>query len=505
YFELRYNVTVRRTISIISIVYLIFYMAIAVYGPALALSQVTGFSHRYLVAAIFVVCIFYSSLGGLKAVVWTDTLQALIMMASLMVIVIKGASDIGGFSVVWKRAQDTGRTGFLNLDPDPRTRHTFWTSIIGMYFVWLPLYAATQANIQRFAAMPNIQTVRRALLINMIGLYITIGLCFTAGLVIFARYHDCDPVTRKTVDTADQLLPLFVMDVLGEYRGLPGIFVAGITSASLSSVSSGLNALAAIITEDYIKKWVPDISDSRLSTIAKIISVVCGLLSFGFIFAAEQMGNVFSAGISILGMILGPTLGIFTLGMFFPWANARGALLGLFCSLGFIGFIGVGSAIAQNQGLLPDQRLSLSTAGCLNETFFTETSSPDFHSTTPIQFLSQQPELEDTLIIKQLTWKENKDSPLIKFLSVSFIWNSAYGCLSAILFGLLFSLIFSRIRDYPQVHEDYLSPPLLWMWTYAFPKQMKRLVTMSEHHDISLVAKENLQTSLSVNSCVSRF
>lgn len=91
----------------------------------------------------------------------------------------------------------------------------------------------------------------------MFGLYITIGLCFTAGLVIFARYFDCDPVTTKvslllskkvtekcktksersvfkeTVSTADQLLPLFVMDVLGEYRGLPGIFVAGITSASL--------------------------------------------------------------------------------------------------------------------------------------------------------------------------------------------------------------------------------------------------------------------------------
>ncbi|CAG7709869.1 unnamed protein product, partial [Allacma fusca] len=466
YFELRYNVTVRRTISIISIVYLIFYMAIAVYGPALALSQVTGFSHRYLVAAIFVVCIFYSSLGGLKAVCG------------------KGHRilDELGFS-----------TWTLTPEQD--------------------IHSGPQSSACTSYGFPYMQLLKRissALLPCLTfklfgGLYITIGLCFTAGLVIFARYHDCDPVTRKTVDTADQLLPLFVMDVLGEYRGLPGIFVAGITSASLSSVSSGLNALAAIITEDYIKKWVPDISDSRLSTIAKIISVVCGLLSFGFIFAAEQMGNVFSAGISILGMILGPTLGIFTLGMFFPWANARGALLGLFCSLGFIGFIGVGSAIAQNQGLLPDQRLSLSTAGCLNETFFTETSSPDFHSTTPIQFLSQQPELEDTLIIKQLTWKENKDSPLIKFLSVSFIWNSAYGCLSAILFGLLFSLIFSRIRDYPQVHEDYLSPPLLWMWTYAFPKQMKRLVTMSEHHDISLVAKENLQTSLSVNSCVSRF
>ena len=108
-------------------------------------------------------------------------------MASLVVIVVKGTIDIGGFSVVWERARDAERVEFFkyvtatnkkliyitnslsyhaflkctSFDPDPRTRHTFWTSIVGMFFVWLPLYAATQANIQRFAAMPNIQTVRR--------------------------------------------------------------------------------------------------------------------------------------------------------------------------------------------------------------------------------------------------------------------------------------------------------------------------------------------------------
>lgn len=61
-----------------------------------------------------------------------------------------------------------------------------------------------------------------------------------------------------------------------------------------SSVSSGLNALAAIITEDYVKKWKPDVSDARLSFISKIVTAATGVMSFAFIFVAEQMGNVFS-------------------------------------------------------------------------------------------------------------------------------------------------------------------------------------------------------------------
>ncbi|CAG7828718.1 unnamed protein product, partial [Allacma fusca] len=109
-------------------------MAVLVYGPALALQQVMGIEVWITTAVIFAIGIFYSALGGLKAVVWNDTLQVCIMFASLTAIVIKGYSDEGGLSVVWEHAQNTSRTEFLNFDPDPRTRHTFWTATIGGFF-----------------------------------------------------------------------------------------------------------------------------------------------------------------------------------------------------------------------------------------------------------------------------------------------------------------------------------------------------------------------------------
>jgi len=123
------------------------------------LLTVIGIDYRILVAVVFIVCIFYSSIGGFKAVLWTDSLQAVIMVVSMAVVVIVGTNNLGGVSEVWKRADSTNRINFFQYvalactlhqlhyriiaelqkwnfelivvsfrwDVDPRTRHTFWT------------------------------------------------------------------------------------------------------------------------------------------------------------------------------------------------------------------------------------------------------------------------------------------------------------------------------------------------------------------------------------------
>lgn len=91
-----------------------------------------------------------------------------------------------------------------------------------------------------------------------------------------------------------------------------------------SSVSSGLNALSAILTEDYVRKWKPETADSTMAFYSKLISFSCGILSFGQFggtFLASLLGNIFQAGLTLVGTLLGPTVGIFSLGMLFPFAN----------------------------------------------------------------------------------------------------------------------------------------------------------------------------------------
>lgn len=69
--------------------------------------------------------------------------------------------------------------------------------------------------------------------INAVGWTLVVALTAYAGMLIFAKYFDCDPIGNKEIKTSDQLFPLYVMDVLGDFKGFPGLFVAGIFSAGL--------------------------------------------------------------------------------------------------------------------------------------------------------------------------------------------------------------------------------------------------------------------------------
>ncbi|XP_035707106.1 sodium-coupled monocarboxylate transporter 2 isoform X1 [Folsomia candida] len=293
-------------------------MSIAVYAPSLAIELVTGVSTRISTAVISFVCIFYSTLGGLKAVLWADVLQAFIMLLSLAVIAGKGVADVGGMTVMWDRVQKSGRVHFFNFDPDPRTRHTVWTCLIAGYFFWLPTYAATQVQIQRFLSLPTISRARRTIVINFVGLFVIVGLCFFTGCVILAKYYDCDPLTTKEVEKSDQLVPHFVKSTVEGVPGLLGLFVSGLTCASMSSLSSGLSALSSITTYDYVSKWFPHFGDAKLSQISKLSCFVLGVVTYLFIFVVEIMGNILPATTALSGLLIGPTLGLFTLGMFFP-------------------------------------------------------------------------------------------------------------------------------------------------------------------------------------------
>ena len=87
------------------------------------------------------------------------------------------------------------------------------------------------------------------------------------GMVMYKVYHDCDPITAKQVRTRDQMLPLHVLHVAGDYPGIPGLFMAGVFSGSLSSISSGLNSFAAVALRDFV-------SVKRLAKMSSLQQVV---------------------------------------------------------------------------------------------------------------------------------------------------------------------------------------------------------------------------------------
>lgn len=179
---------------------------------------------------------------------------------------------------------------------------------------------------------------------------------------MFAYYKDCDPVESGKITSNDMLMPYFVMQTMGHIPGLAGLFIAGIFSAGLSTVSAMLNSLAAVSLEDYIKPTYKKLGlefPERYGTfLGKVLAVVIGILCIMVAFLAKHLGSIVQASLSITGAIGGPLLGLFTLGLFFESAEEKGAVIGTITSLAFVCWCAFGQP---RPSKVP---LPVSTSGC---------------------------------------------------------------------------------------------------------------------------------------------
>jgi len=419
YLELRFHKSVRVLAGACFTLQMVLYMAIVVYAPALALSQVTGFQLDAACAVIFIVCIFYTAIGGIKAVMWTDTFQALCMFGSFLAIIIKGNFDAGGASTVFDRNYQSGRMELFNFKTDMRTRHTVWGLIIGGFFTWISIYGINQTQVQRYLTVKKKSQAVKAIWLNVLGIGSLLLICAYAGWVVFAYYHDCDPISTRQVDKKDQIFPLFVMQVMGDYPGVPGLFVAGVFSGALSTVSSGLNSLAAVCLRDFIQSGCNvQLTETKATFITKMLAVAFGICGYGVVFAVKYLPGVLEAALGIFGIVGGPVLGAFTLGMFFPFANSLGAFIGCFSSLIFTMWMGFGQTVAKAA-----------------KTYHADTWSPKMPTSTencPLAWFNYTvPAAKEPF----------EPFTHLELYEVSYIWYSAVAWLWCVVVGLLISLI----------------------------------------------------------------
>ncbi|XP_003499748.1 sodium-coupled monocarboxylate transporter 1 [Cricetulus griseus] len=424
YLELRFNRLIRLCGTVLFIVQTILYTGIVIYAPALALNQVTGFDLWGAVVATGVVCTFYCTLGGLKAVVWTDVFQVGIMVAGFASVIIQASITQGGFNKILSDASSGGRLNFWNFNPNPLQRHTFWTIIIGGTFTWTTIYGINQSQVQRYISCKNRFHAKLSLYINLVGLWVILTCSVFCGLSLYSRYHDCDPWTSKKVSEVDQLMPYLVLDILRNYPGVPGLFVACAYSGTLSTVSSSINALAAVTVEDLIKPYFKSLSEKSLSWISQGMSVLYGALCIGMAAVASLMGALLQAALSIFGMVGGPLLGLFSLGILVPFANSIGALAGLLAGFAISLWVGIG---AQLYPPLPERTLPLSLEihGC-NST----RNGSDWMSTTEMPFSTSAFQIHNV-----------ERTPLMdNWYSLSYLYFSTIGTLVTLLVGILISL-----------------------------------------------------------------
>ncbi|XP_033223744.1 sodium-coupled monocarboxylate transporter 1-like [Belonocnema kinseyi] len=432
YLNLRFNRHCRLLASGLYMIQMVLYTSVAVYAPALALSHVTALNTYVAVTLVYVVCIFYASQGGMKAVIMTDTFQAAVLLGSLFLIVGYGISWAGGFSTVWNDNLQTDRLEIFNMDPTPTVRHSFWSVVVGGTFYWATMFCSNQASIQKYLSVESISQVRKALWVSSAGLILIYSINFMTGMVLYSVYKNCDPLRAGQITGQDQLLPLYVMNFMGSLKGVPGFFVAGIFAASLGTVASALNSLAAITVEDVLQGLFGITLPARHGAFyARWISILFGAISFALVFVVERLGGVLEVALSFNGMVGGVTLGLFSLGMFVPWANSKGAMVGALTGLVLVGWIGIGGQVAaiNHQNNIGGKATSVNQCPCVNET------------------------------ILALSGSEESFPEAWSLYRVSYLWYSAIGCLVTVFVGVVVSFV-TGFQDPSELDYDLLSPPI---------------------------------------------
>ncbi|XP_061425934.1 sodium-coupled monocarboxylate transporter 1-like [Lethenteron reissneri] len=429
YLNTRFNQAVRYGVVCAYFMHMVLYLGMVTYAPSLALSQVTGLNIWVAIMSTALVCIAYTAFGGIRAVVWTDVFQAAVMLAGLLAVLIQGSLRLGGFSNVWSVAQAGGRINFWNFDVDPRKRHTFWTIVVGGTFSWTATYSCNQTQVQRYLACRTERDAIKAVFLNLLGMCVLLVVGDLCGLVMYAWYSECDPLKANIVDNSNQLMPSFVMELLGDLPGLPGLFVASAYSATLSTISSGINSMSTVVVEDFLKPfwggW-QHISVKRRALISKLLAVFFGLVTIGVAGVASLLqGNIIQASLSFTGIIGGPVLGVFTLAALLPFANSKGTFVGLITGLVLSLWVGLGGQIYPPTAEFTDI-LDISVAGCsLNTTNITDIGQ---YSTIASLVSTANPSNERPTIADT-------------FYSISYLHYSLIGWLGTVLVSIVISLV----------------------------------------------------------------
>ncbi|XP_012164636.2 putative sodium-dependent multivitamin transporter [Bombus terrestris] len=423
YLYKRFGKAARLAGSFAFMLQLLLYSGVVLYAPALALEATTGISTTASVIGMGLVCTFYSTIGGIKAVLVTDIFQSLLMLIAVILVIVTAAVNVGGLDQIWEIALQGSRIEFDSISMDPTVRHTWWSLTFGGFFTYLSLYGTNQVQVQRMLTIKNVKDAQTAIWWSWpLSSLMSLGLCF-AGLAIYTKYRDCDPLQAGRINSYDQLMPLYVMDMLSEYPGVPGLFIAGIFSAGLSTISATVNSLAAVMLEDFIKPVYrfrgKEITATGSIIVSKILAFIVGIACIGLAFMGRFLGGLLQAALTIFGVVGGPVFGMFTLGMFTRLGNQKGAIIGLLTSLVFSLWIGFG----QPKPPIPN-KVNVTALNCsYADAYYDHEKSSNLH----------------------FEYQQNNNDSYFYLYRISYMWYCPLGSLISFVVGWISSWILNLI------------------------------------------------------------
>lgn len=356
YLEMRFNLATRLFGSALFILLRFSWLAAVMYAPSKAIAAIIKLplSEQWMqtwsgigldgataawVLIIGLTTTLYATLGGMEGVIWTDFLQALIMMGGLVTILVLAINGLpeGVVTLYQSLANNShGRLFDFSLDMRERDQVTFWLLLAYSITARLNDSATDQVALQRYFSAKSIRDCKGSLWLSGVCDLLMMPLIWFLGAALWVYFlYNPDPNLPLGANgqvEADQVFPYFVAKVLPV--GLSGIFLATILSATMSSVSAGINSLSAALVTDFYRRLIrPDRTDEECTLVAKKTTIAWGAAATVVGLFLGWFEQIWQIAVVLMGFWTGPLLGIFMLGYFTKRANGRGVLVGAVCGL----------------------------------------------------------------------------------------------------------------------------------------------------------------------------
>ncbi|CAN7990184.1 unnamed protein product [Ixodes pacificus] len=394
--------------------------AVSMCTAAMAVSIIFQFPFLWSCLAIGLTGTIYTALGGLRGVVWTDSMQAIVTIFAPTTIIIKILYDSqsGIFNIRPLNDFDFGNFAIdttLDFTKDENT----WTGLIGMLAVHIYRSGMDQMVVQRYLASRTLEEAKRTAGVGMVLLSLFAATQTAVGLLLIYWFRDCDPQLSGGIKQLEQLLPFYVKKHLAQFRGFSGLFLAGVVSAATSTISSIINSQAAVLYTDVVSEYFT-MTELQATRVTRLLGMKSGSIMTLYSAALPYMGSVTRIFLMVNSAVTGPFVGLFLMALIFPCVNSKGAGIATLLAMTFQFWLLYNTITLENR----PKRISVTLNNCpVNQIALTsQTSNGSFVLTRNVS--------QDVFIL----------------LRLSSYWSNSISAILAILFGLAISVITGGIR-----------------------------------------------------------
>lgn len=352
--EQRFGLATRRFTSIVFMVTRGLADSVRVFATAIPIALILeGVIARELVMPTAVLIlgtltIIYTYRGGMRAVVWTEILQASIyLIGGVSAAILVGHLVAGGWGQIFAEASAAGKLRVIDFYTGFDRPQTVFAGLIGGAFLSMASHGADQLIVQRLLSARSLRDARVAIIGSGVVVIAQFTLFLMVGIGLWALYG------ARKFESPDSIFPTFIIEQMP--HGLVGLLLAAILAATMSTHSGAINSLAASSTHDiYLPLTGRSAEDPRTLKVGKLFALLWGIVLTGgaLLFPRNPQTPVVVIALSIASFTYGGLLGGFFLGLFWRRARQRDAIAGMSVGIAAMALIVFAKQLAPTLGFL---------------------------------------------------------------------------------------------------------------------------------------------------------